>query len=77
MAETFRNRLPPPWKIIEVWDAFEIYDSHGIRLLTIHAVERSDSYGTPGRYILDVNISSSFEIAQRWGLTNSLASSPQ
>jgi hypothetical protein len=40
MAETFRRRFPPPWKIVEVWDAFEIYDSHGIRVVTIHAVER-------------------------------------
>lgn len=39
MAEIFRKRFPPPWKIVEVWEAFDIYDSHGIRLLTIPAVE--------------------------------------
>ena len=46
--------------------------SHGTPVRT----RGRDSYGAPGRYILDMNISSSFEIAQRWGLTASLASSP-
>ncbi len=47
--------------------------SHGTPVRT----RGRDSYGVPSRYILDVDIPSSFEIAQRWGLTRSLARSPQ
>ncbi len=47
--------------------------SHGTPVRT----QGPDSYGTPGRYILDMNISSSFEIAQRWGLTNATAAALQ
>lgn len=40
MVERFRQRLPPPWKIQEVWDGFVILDNRGTRLLTIYAVGR-------------------------------------
>jgi hypothetical protein len=42
MAETLRKRFPPPWKIVEIWDALEIHDSHGIRLLTISRRRTTD-----------------------------------
>lgn len=39
MPDTFRRRYPPPWRIEEAWNAVEIYDSRGVKLLTIPAVE--------------------------------------
>lgn len=40
MVETFRKRFPPPWRIVEIFQAFEIYDKNGNRLLIIPASER-------------------------------------
>ncbi len=40
LVETLRKRFPPPWRIMEVFQAFGIYDKNGNRLLTIQATER-------------------------------------
>jgi hypothetical protein len=34
------KRFPPPWHIVEVFQAFDIDDKNGNRLLTIPATER-------------------------------------
>jgi hypothetical protein len=40
MVETFRKRFPTPWRIVELFQVFDIYDKNGNRLLTIPATER-------------------------------------